>query len=307
MNEMKILYVAKHGNGDNDDEGAIAYALTKLGHKVTCVHEQHAHKISDEGAYDFALFHKFENLPIIQRWSPDTPRCFWYFDLVTHNDWDLKLRSASRVQWMRAAEKVFHVGFMTDGDWAKQSDKWVHLPQGADERVVAYGDAGHGPLYNILFTGTTIHGGKRLEHIRELQHRYKQQFTIIGDRNKKRYHGRELADITARTRVMVAPDAPVTDLYWSNRVYQCLGFGGFLLHPYCEGLTKHFEHGKEIIFYRDRKELVDLIDHYNTDDRDIAEERLVCGLTGLDRVRREHLYQHRCETLVTEMQQRFNI
>ena len=48
--------------------------------------------------------------------------------------------------------------------------------------------------------------------------------------------------------MMVAPDAPVTDRYWSNRVFMAMGFGAFMLHPYCAKLAEMYKDGEEIIF-----------------------------------------------------------
>ena len=57
---MRIAYVARHGGHGNDDEGAVAYALTQLGHEVILVHEADAlvaPSLIPEA--DFLLFHKW--------------------------------------------------------------------------------------------------------------------------------------------------------------------------------------------------------------------------------------------------------
>ena len=141
---MKILYVAKHDCGDNQDEQAIAYALAQLGHDVVKIHEKPRHRthnlLTERG--DFLLFHKCEDMTILKN---PTPKAFWYFDLVDSEDPTLKPRATSRVQWMRQFMPHCLVGFCTDGDWVEKCkqtypNKLYHLMQGADERMVGFGD-----------------------------------------------------------------------------------------------------------------------------------------------------------------------
>ena len=51
---MKIVYVAKHHSGDNDDEGAICYALEALGHEVVRFRENEGDRAIEEDG-DFML------------------------------------------------------------------------------------------------------------------------------------------------------------------------------------------------------------------------------------------------------------
>jgi hypothetical protein len=37
--------------------------------------------------------------------------------------------------------------------------------------------------------------------------------------------------------------------YWSDRIYETLGRGGFLIHPYISGLEEEFEDGRDLVFY----------------------------------------------------------
>ena len=61
--------------------------------------------------------------------------------------------------------------------------------------------------------------------------------------------------------VVACPDGPITDLYWSNRVYLMTAFGKFCIHPYCRELaTREFIDGVEIMFYHNRKEMFGMID-----------------------------------------------
>lgn len=303
--DVRILYIAKHGSGDNDDEGAIAYAMEMLGHTVISVPEKSASSWMSSRTVDadFLLFHKWPELARFGlRVFPnsryrDLPRVFWYFDLVDSTDPTLSLRAAHRVAWMKQVVPLCLVGFCTDGDWVKQESRGnlVHLMQGADERLVGPGmfrPTLHSP---ILFTGMIKHGQERENHIYHLVNRYGSQFKIHGNSPRERQHGRELADLLTSAFIVLAPNGPQSDRYWSNRIYLTLGFGGFLLHPACLMLEEHYAPGTEFIQYHDEHDCDDLIDHYLACP---SSERLVVSHAGYRRTIKDHLYRHRCERLV---------
>src|SRR5262245_30017975 len=125
---MKILYIAKHNSGGNDDEGAISHALTSLGHDVMKVSETKARMIRNEKP-DFMLFRKWYDVNHLARFN--FPKVFWYFDLVeTAGDPSLEQRARTRRAWMGAIMPRVDLGFCTDGDWVnKNPDKLVWLPQ----------------------------------------------------------------------------------------------------------------------------------------------------------------------------------
>lgn len=298
---MNIVYVAKHDSGGNDDEGAIHYALESLGHKVQRVREVMGHKAPNvEG--DVCLFHKWEDVASIRRMP--CPKVFWYFDLVEYEDPTLAKRNANRVAWMRRIVPAVDLGFCTDGDWVNkdQSGKLLRLLQGADVRYAGRGegqDIDCDPPINtppILLTGIRNGGRLRSSFVDEMAITYGTSFQNV----THGIHQQSLADLIARSRFIVAPDGPVTDHYWSNRVYNTLGFGGFLLHPYCATLTQHYHHGREIVYYANRRELHELIKQY----WNAPEERLRIAMGGLDRTLREHTYTHRCRQLMNIIRER---
>ncbi len=302
---MRILYIAKFGEHDNCDEEAIAHALKLLGHEVIYMPEQYA--CAGDVEADFCLIHKWGNVEEIKNLSKKMPMVFWYFDMVRPVDGDYTLlrRSEERVRWMNEVIPHCLVGFLTDGDWVidynyrSSEEKLVHLLQGADERFLGMGSPVVENVPPILFTGMRNHGRRRAEHIDSLQRQYASQFLLFGDAGPRhRVHGRQLADLFASTRIVVAPDGPSTHNYWSNRVYLTLGLGGFLLHPYCRGLTQHYRPGSELIYYHDREDLNHLIDRYLEDH--VAREEM--RIKGLEATRERNLYRHRCEALIREVQ-----
>lgn len=302
---MKILFVAKHNSGDNQDEDAVTHALQKLGHEVVCVHEKARHRPGiefDNISADLCLFFKWEEFGHIARISKRMPCVFWYFDMVDSDDLTLKPRCQFRMNWMRNVIPHCTVAFCTDGDWVNrdESGKLVHLMQGADERFIGMGSPCE-LATPILFTGMINHGQSRANHIAELFVRYGNKFSVLGaDGQRGRVHGRQLANTLASAKIVVAPDGPNTDNYWSNRVYLTLGFGGFLLHPYCEKLTHHYTPDKELIYYRSRSHLNELIDQYIDD----VNFRYKLQRAGFDKTVSHHTYRHRCEELIRIVKER---
>lgn len=315
---MRILYVANHNCGDNDDEGAIAYALRSLGHTVHTVHEKARHRdpgqrmLLGERGYDFCLFHKWATVSELA--EVRVPCAFWYFDMIRPVDGDTSLlpRSESRVKWMVDVLRLPNVvaGFCTDGDWVDDCplvgrEKLYWLVQGADERAAGFGTSTVRDHPPILFTGMKHHGRKRADHLDRLKERYGERFVMLGDGGPKyRVHGRALADLFAAAKVVVAPDGPSTDRYWSNRVWLTLSLGGFLLHPYCRGLVDDPHPWRcppaALVTYRTRDELEGLIDFYLRED----ESREAMRRAGHDHVLTHCLYRHRCAELLKVMEGR---
>jgi hypothetical protein len=310
---MRILYVAKHGTQDNQDEQAIAHALRVLGHEVICVQELRRHRplgynLNSERA-DFCLFHKWGTVSEIEMVSRNMPVCFWYFDMIrpVDNDPTLEARSLHRIDVLPHCL----LGFHTDGDWVKSPGFYTNsntyksrlrwLMQGADERTLGLGE----PIYNdvapILFTGMVHHGQKRANQISYLKDRYGDNFQIIGGGGAPgRMHGRELANLFASTKIVIAPCGPVTDSYWSNRVYLTLGLGGFLLHPYSFGLVQQYG-GLELTYYFSQEELDNQIDFYLNPENEHLREDL--RHLGLHATRERNLYRHRCEELIRQVKE----
>lgn len=299
---MRILFIAKHGEHDNADENAITFALQQLGHTVICIPEYNSdkvfHKIAGCNA-DVCLFLKWENYSEVKKISEVMPVVFWYFDLVHSDDPTLQKRMEFRRSWFNYMLESCTLGFCTDGDWVKKdkTGKLRILHQGIDERFQGFGTPSlPGVSPKIIFTGTRHHGQKRYEHIEHLEKRYGDKFQVIGDGGpNRRIHKRQLADLFASVRIVVSPDGPCSDLYWSNRVYNTLGLGGFLLHPYCSGLVEQYKE-QELYMYMHRDHLDESIDYFMSCNYSrILEYREL----GYQRTIAEHTYRDRCEKLVS--------
>ncbi|MEK0326837.1 MAG: glycosyltransferase, partial [Nitrosopumilus sp.] len=243
---------------------------------------------------DFILFHHFPRFSELKRSS--LPKVFWGFDLI---DWppdpSLNRRSSQRKGRMGNITRMSQLGFLSDGDWIANDDtgKLVHLFQGADTRITGFND--DSKSIQLMFTGTSRGGVGRQTWVDQLRLKYKGKFLHV-----EKVYREDLAEAIGKSMIVLAPDSPTTNLYWSNRVYVKLGFGAFLLHPYCELLATHYEDREEIVFYRSRDEMHSLINYYLRQ----PEERQRIALAGYERTIKEHTYIHRCKKLIDVVTER---
>lgn len=320
---MKILYVANHGQltSSNDDEGAIAYSLRQLGHEVIEAPEKYLSRALTHRA-DLLLFHKLPTnraamfLKAVQ--VKQMPSVFWYFDLVDSGAENecLRWRTNERKTWMREVLPLCSLGFCTDGDWVLNAEPAQHrhklhwLTQGADPR----GIRPEGPLRppqgieldpstDLLWVGGVNGYPQRLTLMNELAGRYGTRFRVIGHDARSRIYGPRLAEYVVGSKIVIAPDSPVTDRYWSNRIYNMLAMGAFLIHPLCERLMNQYMYDDDLVGYDSREELHAKIDHYlqNPQERDLI------AASGYLTTRSTHTYLHRCEEMLNIVEKELGV
>lgn len=128
---------------------------------------------------------------------------------------------------------------------------------------------------------------------------YRGRFRHYGGGGLGTVRGAELNQVYANARVVVGDslclgfDYPD---YWSDRVYETLGRGGFLIHPYVQGMERQFEDGKHLRFYEfgNFGQLRELIDYYLEHD----DEREQIRRAGHEHVKANHTYRHRWQTIL---------
>ncbi len=84
------------------------------------------------------------------------------------------------------------------------------------------------------------------------------------------------------------------------RAFEIAAVGGFQIIDWRPGLDALLRDGREVVSFRDRKELRAKLDHYLAH----AEERQTIAEAGRERARREHTYRRRLELLVDTVQGR---
>lgn len=292
---MRILYVAKFRSGGNDDEGAIADAFERLGCTVTRRHELEAGDAPDMGEWDFVLFHKWDRFSSMLRCR--APLVCWYFDLVRYDDHSLATRNRRRTEYMDLVGNLCHTVFCTDGDHvARSPDHFRWLPQGADQRMVSSCDLGDARRPGTVLITASLGGGRERDNF--MAHLLGRHPTATHHRSG--VHGADLCREIRTHSVCVAPIAPATHDYWSNRVYLTLGYGGFLLHPYCHRLAETHKDGVHLRYYRTVSDLDDLIAEYV----DCPDKSTHIAEAGLRLTATSHTYVDRCRHILAVLKDR---
>lgn len=86
--------------------------------------------------------------------------------------------------------------------------------------------------------------------------------------------------------------------YWSDRVYETVGRGGFLIHPRIVGLEDEFTDGVHCVFYEygNFGHLDHLIDHWTRPENDAERRRIAAA--GQAMVRERCTYAHRMQEML---------
>jgi len=102
---------------------------------------------------------------------------------------------------------------------------------------------------------------------------YGDRFELWGPQGKGLVRGNELNKLYGSTKIVIG-DSLCKDFcypgYWSDRAYETLGRGGFLIHPFIVGMDEEFEDKKHLVYYTydDFDGLKELIDYYLEHDKE---------------------------------------
>jgi hypothetical protein len=138
--------------------------------------------------------------------------------------------------------------------------------------------------------------------IEHLQKRYRNSFQHWGADGRGIVRGESLNRIYATTKIVVGdtlcPNFNYPS-YWSDRVYETIGRGGFIIHPKIEGLDEEFEDKKHLVFYdyQDFDQLDSLINYYLKNDS----ERESIRIAGHELVKEKYTYTNRWKTILKEV------
>lgn len=229
-----------------------------------------------------------------------------------------------------AAKKLPLVGFSLDIWWglARQAEVEKQLFFKSDYLFTA--DGGHGPEfhraginhtwltpgvyrpecyiaeknpeyeYDVIFVGSYGYHEEypyRPQLIDWLRETYGDRFRLYGSGGEC-VRGHMLNEVYASAKVVVG-DSYESPNYWSDRVPETLGRGGFLIHPYTQGMDMEYVEGRHYVAYSrgDFEQLGRIIDLYVANES--ARERI--RLLGHDHVINKHTYAHRAGTLIDKM------
>ena len=161
------------------------------------------------------------------------------------------------------------------------------------------------PQHSVIFVGSKNYHPEwpyRPKLINWLNNTYRNSFELWGGQGKGVVRGNELNNLYATTKVVVgdslSPNFNYPD-YWSDRAYETVGRGGFLIHPYISGMEKHFTDKKHLVFYdfNNFDQLKDLIDYY----LEHPEEADTIRKNGFEHVKKNHTYKNRWKNILKEV------
>ena len=190
-------------------------------------------------------------------------------------------------------------------DWFNNetSVKGHYLPAGV------YGDECNynpfPPRKDVVFVGSRKYHPEwtyREKLISWLENTYQNRFEHYGNGGIKSVRGKELNKIYWNAKVVVGDTLCIDFLYpyyWSDRIYETLGRGGFMIHPYIKGLEEEFKDKEHVVFYEygNFKQLKELIDYYLEHD----EEREKIRIAGHELVKNNYTYRHRWQHILREL------
>ena len=153
---------------------------------------------------------------------------------------------------------------------------------------------------DVIFVGSYLYHPEwqyRSQLIDWLRKTFGDKFTKYGS-PECTVRGDALNKLYAQTKVVIGDTLCQNfdhEYYWSDRLYETTGRGGFLIHPYIKGIEDSFIIGKELITYDygNFKQLEKLIRYYVSHDKEREEIRRA----GHERTKRDHTYTNRLKEM----------
>jgi hypothetical protein len=190
-------------------------------------------------------------------------------------------------------------------DWFNKNTGVVghYLPAGVYDKECVY--VARPKRHDVVFVGSKGYHPEwpyRPKLINWLGDTYPGRFKHYGGDGLGSIRGDKLNVLYASTKVVVGdtlcPDFKYAS-YWSDRVYETLGRGGFIIHPYIDGMEKEFTDKEHLVFYEynNFEQLKSLVDYYLEND----EERERIRLAGHRLVKNNYTYKHRWKTILEEV------
>lgn len=175
-----------------------------------------------------------------------------------------------------------------------------YLPAAVYDRECYISDEPSPHANDVIFVGSKRYHSEwpyRPQLIDWLAQSYGPRFTHVGgDGATGTIRGDDLNRLYAGSKVAVGDTLCLNFVYpnyFSDRIFECLGRGGFLIHPWILGIDDLFEDGKHLVTYPygDWEALQFLIDYYLDDANVVERERI--RRAGHEHVKAHHTYRHR--------------
>lgn len=188
------------------------------------------------------------------------------------------------------------------------------LPAGVFENECVEGIVREKFEHDVIFVGSKNYHPEwpyRKQLIEWLESTYGDRFAHYGGDGRGIVRGLELNDLYTSAKVVVGDtlcpgfNKPV---YLSDRIFETAGRNGFIIHPWISGMSEFFEieghvdprDQPEVVTYQfnEFEQLKQKVDYYIENDS----EREAIRKAGHERVKREHTYTHRLQSLINTVQ-----
>jgi hypothetical protein len=193
-------------------------------------------------------------------------------------------------------------------EWFNQNTavKGRYLPAGVFDAECYISEEPSPHANDVIFVGSRGYHPEwpyRPKLIDWLRETYGPRFTHVGgDGDTGTIRGDELNRIYANSKVAVGDTLCIDfnyPFYWSDRVYETLGRGGFTIHPYITGIEEHFVgvgDNRHLQFYNygQFRRLKELIDYYL--EHEVDREKI--RQAGHEHVKANHTYVNRWQTIL---------
>jgi len=184
-----------------------------------------------------------------------------------------------------------------------------YLPYGINENVFYNQNQESSEFSSIIsFVGNSLNQNRR-EIIQAVSQKY--SIDVYGDpgwkeieNNNLKYKGevtnrKELSLIYSSSKINLNISPPQAETAISERIFNILGSGGFLISDYKAGIENLFSLNKEVVCYKNKKELLPLIEFYLKEN----EKRLLIAKNGEKKVRSTHLISQKIDIILNNIKE----
>lgn len=299
---MKISYIGNF-RPDHSTENDIAKTLNDMGHDVVRIQEDtsdvRAILMLSEGS-DLVIYTRTWGIKGDEEILMKTYKERGVTTVSIHLDlyWGLKRKTGVGQGFFWKADYVFSADGGHQKEFKAAGVNHFWLPPGIleDSCYLAEPDRKQFP-HQVVFVGSWINYHpeypERQALVDFLRKTYSCDFEAYGHTNTIR--GESLNTLYASARVIVG-DCIGSPYYWSDRVTETLGRGGFLLFPETVGLDKYYTAGKHYAEYKrgDHKDLEEKIDAWLNDD----EGRKKISKAGQAETKKNNTYKNRLQEVL---------
>lgn len=312
---MNILYLGDFRRS-YDTEVYIAKTLSMIGHRVVCINSvkntiQDVENVIKRNHFDFALCGKGIFYGIKEHLR-ETKIFFkerglmtvgWFFDIVLGTARERENENIRNYFWQ---DVVCSTDGGHDESFKKLGINHYVLRQGIYEPEAVMGNPNEAEKNDIIFVGGISHyqwfkWKHRSQLVRFLADTYGNDFRQYG--RSEQLRGIGLNNVIAASKVVVG-DSLYSPNYWSNRLYEMIGRGAFLIFPEIPGIEEEFTPGKHFVTWKigDWGDLQDKIEFYRSFD----DEREKIRKAGFEYCKKYHTYTERCKKLIKIVEKELN-